>query len=138
MPSSALSSNTMVTGGLDDDYKEVMLTPTAATSNTLVTGGFDDDYKEVVLTPTADSAKPDISMSMTKSKSDGNDAGEQHVEGSMATLTHDHTTEEEIAGVQEMLQALARDEVDAFADEHMPLRHLRAEKVRYKLLVSRC
>jgi hypothetical protein len=73
-------------------------------SNTLVTGGFDDDYKEVILTPTAAAA---------------------------GTLTHDHMTEEETSGVQEMLQALAQEEIDAFADEHMPLRHLRAEKVRY-------
>lgn len=38
-------------------------------------------------------------------------------------------SKEETAGVQEMLNALTQEEIDSFPDDHMPLRHFRAEKV---------
>ena len=37
--------------------------------------------------------------------------------------------EEEMYGVREVLSALTKDEIEAFPDEQMPLRHYRAEKV---------
>jgi hypothetical protein len=41
--------------------------------------------------------------------------------------------EKEVAGVKEMIAALTQEEIDSFPDEHMPLRHFRAEKVCFQI-----
>ena len=44
--------------------------------------------------------------------------------------THDQPTPEEEKGVSMLLKALTDDEISRMPDDHMPLRHWRAEKVR--------
>ncbi len=43
---------------------------------------------------------------------------------------HDDITEKEKNDVEVILKELTKEEMDAVPDDHMPLRHLRAEKVR--------
>eukprot|EP00934_Nitzschia_sp_Nitz4_P009440 Nitzschia sp. Nitz4//scaffold267_size26297//1916//2834//NITZ4_008264-RA/size26297-augustus-gene-0.18-mRNA-1//-1//CDS//3329544890//9430//frame0 len=43
-------------------------------------------------------------------------------------MTHDHVTDEEKQAVQKMIESLSDEDVSSLPDDHMPLRHLRAEK----------
>lgn len=61
---------------------------------------------------------------MTASESETPTTNSNH-----ATMTHDHMTEQEVAAVKEMSLSFSSEEIASFPDEHMPLRHLRAEKV---------
>jgi hypothetical protein len=54
-----------------------------------------------------------------------------HYSTTVVTLfTHDKPTPAEEVGVSTILQALTDDEIARMPDNHMPLRHWRAEKVR--------
>lgn len=48
--------------------------------------------------------------------------------------SQDELTDQEKEDVEEILKALTADEIACFPDDHMPLRHLRAEKVRETLV----
>ena len=50
---------------------------------------------------------------------------------SSSLYTHDQPTAEEERGISMILQALTEDEMSRMPDDHMPLRHWRAEKVRF-------
>ena len=47
-----------------------------------------------------------------------------------APYGHDDVTEQEKEQVESILKELTVEEIQSFPDDHMPLRHLRAEKVR--------
>jgi hypothetical protein len=93
-------------------------------SNTLVTGDYDSSNKEVVVSPKV--FKPDTKDAFFDAEENDTSTTASTSTSVICDIVMD---EKEVAGVKEMMAALTREEIDSFPDEHMPLRHYRAEKV---------
>jgi hypothetical protein len=94
-------------------------------SNTLVTGDYDSNHKEVVVSPVVFKADTNEAFFDDKEPDTSTTASSSFI----CDIVMD---EKEVAGVKEMIAALTQEEIDSFPDEHMPLRHHRAEKVCFK------
>jgi hypothetical protein len=64
--------------------------------------------------------------------------GSSSVKNVASLYTHDDVTSNEELDVATILQALTDDEIARMPDDHMPLRHLRAEKVRIPERPAQC
>ena len=83
--------------------------------------------------PTTGEASPDVLAKDTTSSHNG--TKEQPTSSLLSprpVYTHDDVAPTEEAAVEEMLQALTPAQIESLPDDHMPLRHLRAEKVPSK------
>lgn len=79
--------------------------------------------------PPQEISKPEGSSS----PNDDNSATASKATNAASLYHHDQPTEDETEGCRKILEELSPEEIVSMPDDHMPLRHLRAEKVRDEL-----